>query len=74
MSDSVDKVRPTTLTKLLSQPQPFLTVHTLNEIASECDTSYSEIVRRVQGCRNGSVSMNQCIVKIVKTFRPELLD
>ena len=74
MRDFIDKTKPVILTKLLSEPEPFLTVPILNDIAFECETSYSEIIRYVQGCRNGSVSMNQCIVKIVKNFRPELLD
>jgi hypothetical protein len=74
MSDSIDKVKPTTLVKLLSEPEPFLTVQILNNVAFECETSYSEIIRYVQKCRNNGESMNQCVIKIVKTFRPELLD
>lgn len=74
MTDSIDKIKPTTLIKLLSEPEPLLTVQIINDITFECETSYREIIRHIQECRNSCVSMNQCIVKIVKNFRPELLD
>ena len=32
MTDSIDKIKPTTLIKLLSEPEPLLTVQIINDI------------------------------------------
>ena len=36
-------------------------------------TYHNEIIHYIQECRNNNISMHQCIVNIVKKFRPELL-
>ena len=54
MTDSIDKIKPTTLIKLLSEPEPLLTVQIINDITFECETSYREIIRHIQECRNSS--------------------
>ena len=73
MTFSINKTEFKTLAKLLYEPEPFLTVQKLNNIAFECGTSYNEIIHYIQECRNNNISMHQCIVNIVKKVRPELL-
>ena len=62
------------LIRLISQEQPVLKVSTLSSIAYECGISYNEVVKYVQACRSEHIDASQCIINIVKSYRPDLLN
>ena len=62
------------LIRLINQEQPVLKVSTLSSIASECGISYSEVVKYVHDCRSKQIDAGQCIIHMVKSYRPDLLN
>ncbi len=66
--------RPDILIKLLYQEKPVLTASTLSEIANVCGISCEELVQYIQTSRYKNIDIKQCVVKLIKLYRPELFD
>lgn len=45
-----------------------LTVAKMETIAKECQTSYKNIVKKIQRCRAGGIHVEQCVLDIIESY------